>query len=150
MTVIFMLRIYTAPSCQSCRKVKKYFNEFNIDYVEKNILATPLTKDEIFKMLVNSENGFDDIISTRSKIIKNNNLDLDNMTMNEVIDFIINNPSILKRPIIVANEEIQVGYNDDDISLFLPEEFRDLDCNFCEKNNDECKYVSAMKSLKCI
>ena len=119
-----MLKVYTAPSCQSCRKVKKYFNEYNIEYVEKNIFVTPLTKEEIYKMLVNSENGFDDIISTRSKVIKDKGFNIEKMTINEVIDFIIENPSILKRPIIVATEEIQVGYNDDDISLFLPEELR--------------------------
>lgn len=147
--VIYMLKVYTAPSCQSCRKVKKYFNEYNIEYVEKNIFVTPLTKEEIYKMLVNSENGFDDIISTRSKIIKDKGFNIEKMTINEVIDFIIENPSILKRPIIVATEEIQVGYNDDDISLFLPEELRELDCNFCEKNNEECKYIKAMKELRC-
>ena len=145
-----MLKLYTAPSCQSCRKVKKYFKDYNIDYVEKNILVTKLTKEEIYKMLVNSENGFDDIISTRSKIVKENNLDLESMTMKEVIDFIINNPSILKRPIIVASEEIQVGYNDDDISLFLPEELRHLDCDICPSKNEECKYISAMKEINII
>lgn len=144
-----MLRVYTAPSCQSCRKVKKYFNDFNIDYVEKNILVTPLTKEEIYKMLIYSENGFDDIISTRSKIIKDEGLNIDDMTISEVIDFIIENPTILKRPIIVRGEEIQVGYNDDDISLFLPEELRHLDCDFCPKKNEECKYITAMKELKC-
>ena len=144
-----MLRVYTAPSCQSCRKVKKYFNDFNIYYVEKNILVTPLTKEEIYKMLIYSENGFDDIISTRSKIIKDEGLNIDDMTISEVIDFIIENPTILKRPIIVRGEEIQVGYNDDDISLFLPEELRHLDCDFCAKRNEECKYITAMKELKC-
>ena len=32
-----MIKIYTAPSCISCRKVKKYFKEHNIPYIEKNI-----------------------------------------------------------------------------------------------------------------
>lgn len=127
-----MIKIYTAPTCSSCRKVKKYFDEFNIEYEEKNILGVPLTKDDIFKMLINSENGFEDIISTRSKIIKENNINFDKMKMSEVIDFIINNPSVLKRPIIVANQDMQVGYNSDDISIFLPQELRSLDCDICE------------------
>ena len=32
-----MIRIYTAPSCASCRKVKSWLNENQIPYVEKNI-----------------------------------------------------------------------------------------------------------------
>lgn len=140
-----MIKVYTAPSCSSCRKVKKYFNEFHIDYVEKNILATPLSRDDIFKMLVNSENGFEDIISTRSKIMKENNINLDSMKMNEVIDFIIANPTILKRPIIVDEDDLQVGYNTDDISIFLPQELRSLDCDICESSNTEINFDENLK-----
>ena len=60
-----MLQLYTTPNCSSCRKVKKYFEKYEIKYSEKNIFSIPLTKDDIFKMLRYSENGFDDIISTR-------------------------------------------------------------------------------------
>ena len=144
-----MIQIYTTPSCASCRKAKKWFDQYKIPYSEKNIFSIKLCKDDIYKMLANSENGFEDIISTRSKIIKDEGLKIDDMTFSEVIDFIIENPTILKRPIIVRDEEIQVGYNDDDISLFLPEELRHLDCDFCPKKNEECKYITAMKELKC-
>ena len=135
-----MIKVYTAPTCSSCRKVKKYFDSFHIDYVEKNILGTKLTREDIYKMLINSENGFEDIISTRSKIIKENNIDIENMKVSEVIDFIIENPTVLKRPIIVAPDDMQVGYNNDEISLFLPEEFRKLDCEICEINNKEIDF----------
>ena len=53
-----MIKIYTAPSCLSCRKVKKYFKENNIPYVEKNIMQTPLLREDIYKMLIHSDRGF--------------------------------------------------------------------------------------------
>jgi len=68
-----MLRLYTSPSCASCRKVKKYFNSHKIPYVEKNIINTPLTREDIFRIVTKSENGFEDIISSRSKIFKEKN-----------------------------------------------------------------------------
>lgn len=142
-----MLNLYTSPSCASCRKVKKYFDTHQINYIEKNILSHKLTKDDIIKMLMRSENGFEDIISTRSKIIKENNIDLNNMRMNELVEFIIKNPTILKRPIIVAEEEIQVGYNYDDITLFLPEELRNRECLNCF-GVDGCEYQKALKDMK--
>ena len=52
-----MIKIYTAPSCLSCRKVKKYFKEHNIKFIEKNILQTPLTRDDFgdtFVMHINA------------------------------------------------------------------------------------------------
>ena len=56
-----MLRIYTAPSCASCRKVKNWLKENNIPYIEKNIFSTLLRADELRELLIRSENGTDDI-----------------------------------------------------------------------------------------
>ena len=142
-----MIKLYTSPSCSSCRKVKKYFKKYNIEYVEKNILTTPLTRDDIFKILINSENGFEDIISTRSNIYKEKAQEIEKMKIHELIDFIIENPSILKRPIIVTDYEIQVGYNDDDIELFLPREIRERECDNCIEPED-CEYQKNLKILK--
>lgn len=122
-----MIQIYTTPSCASCRKAKKWFDQFNIPYYEKNIFSIKLSKDDIYKMLANSENGFDDIISTRSKVFKEKKLEPDNMLVDEMIEFIIKNPSVLKRPIIINESELQVGYNNEDITIFLPKELRHSD-----------------------
>ena len=52
-----MIQIYTTPSCASCRKAKKWFDQYNIPYSEKNIFSIKLSKEDIFRMLANSENG---------------------------------------------------------------------------------------------
>lgn len=122
-----MILIYTTPSCASCRKAKKWFEKYNIPYSEKNIFSIKLGKEDIFRMLANSENGFEDIISTRSKVFKEKHLDPDNMSINELVNFIIDNPSVLKRPIIINETELQVGYNNEDITIFLPKELRNKD-----------------------
>ena len=123
-----MIQIYTTPSCASCRKAKKWFDQYKIPYSEKNIFSIKLSKEDIFMMLANSENGFDDIISTRSKVFKEKQLEPDNMTIQELVDFIIENPSVLKRPIIINENELQVGYNNEDITIFLPKELRNREC----------------------
>ena len=106
-----MIRIYTAPSCASCRKVKSWLKEHNIPYVEKNIFSTLLREIELKELLERSENGTDDIISKRSKIIKENDIDIDSMSISELIKFIQENPSVLKRPIMIDERRFQVGYN---------------------------------------
>lgn len=122
-----VIQIYTTPSCASCRKAKKWFDQYGIPYNEKNIFSIKLSKEDIYRMLSNSENGFDDIISTRSKVFKEKHLDPDSMPINELIEFIIANPSVLKRPIIINETELQVGYNNEDITIFLPKELRHSD-----------------------
>lgn len=115
-----MIVIYTSPSCSSCRKVKKWFEDQKIDYIEKNIFVTALKEDELKDILMKSENGTEDIISPRSKIVKESGVDIDSMTVKQLIEFIKKNPSILKRPIIVDDRKIQVGYNAEDIRAFIP------------------------------
>lgn len=115
-----MITLYTSPSCSSCRKAKKYFDDNKIPYKEKNILTISLKDDEIKNLLEKTELGTDDIISTRSKVFKENNLNLEDMSINELINFIKKNPSVLKRPIMVDDYKMQVGYNNEEITAFLP------------------------------
>ena len=91
-----MIKIYVSPSCSSCIKVKKWFDEQKIPYVEKNITGQGLSEKELREMLEKSENGTDDIISLRSKIIKEKNVKLDDMSVSEMIQFIRQNPTVLK------------------------------------------------------
>lgn len=113
-----MIKIYSSPSCSSCRKVIAWFKEEQIPYVEINILKTPLTLDDLKEMLEKSLDGTDEIISTRSKVFKEENIDVDKMSLKELLLFIQKNPTILKRPIIVDDSKIQVGYNEDEIEIF--------------------------------
>ncbi len=117
-----MITIYVSPSCSSCRKVKKWFDEQQIPYKEKNIFTADLKADELKDILIKTENGTEDIIATKSKIMKENKVNIDDMKISEMIDFVRKNPSVLKRPIIVddSKDSIQVGYNPDDITLFIP------------------------------
>ena len=113
-----MIKIYRSPSCSSCRKVKAWFNEHDIPYEEVNILKHELTEDDLKDRLNKSLDGTDEIISTRSKVIQEQKIDIDSMSFKELLSFIKQNPTILKRPIIVNDTSIQVGYNADEIELF--------------------------------
>ena len=123
-----MVKIYVSPSCSSCRKVKKWFDEQNIPYTEKNIFNGNLKEEELRAILEKTENGTEDIIATKSKIMKENKVNFDDMSISEMINFVRKNPSVLKRPIVIDDEHdrIQVGYNEDDIRLFIPKARRYL------------------------
>ncbi len=121
-----MIVIYTSPGCASCRKVKAWLKERNINFVEKNIFTTLLNKTEVKYLLSRSENGTDDIISKRSKIIQKSNIDIDSMSMDELVDFVIQNPSVLRRPIIISENNFQVGYDAEEIDAFKPRDLKNI------------------------
>lgn len=130
-----MITIYTTPSCSSCRKAKKWLENFSLPYREKNLFVTPLTAEELKYILERTENGTEDIISRRSKVIQEGNIDIEDMSLNQLIVFVQENPSVLRRPIIIDAKRLQVGYNDEEIRTFVPRELRELciSCESCEK-----------------
>lgn len=127
-----MITMYISPGCASCRKAKQWLTERNIPFKERNIFSALLNEDEIRNILMRSENGTDDIISKRSKVIVENNIDVEDMSMGQLIKFIQENPSILRRPILIDEKRFVVGYDDDEITTFIPAEIRRLttfNCN---------------------
>lgn len=113
-----MIVVYTSPGCASCRRVKKYLKDRNLNFIEKNIFKTLLNENEIKYLISRTENGTDDLISKRSKIIQENKIDIDSMSINELCEFISNNPSILRRPIIIDDNNLQIGYDEEEIEIF--------------------------------
>ncbi len=128
-----MITIYTTSSCSSCRKAKKWMDEQGIEYKEVNLFVKKLTIEELRYILQRTENGTEDIISKRSKVIMEGNHDIDNMTMGELLEFLIANPSALRRPILIDDRHFQIGYNDDEIRAFIPRELRNMNCDTCDR-----------------
>lgn len=130
-----MIVVYTSPGCASCRKVKSWLNERQLPYIEKNIFKTLLNDQEIKHLLMRSENGSDDIISKRSKVIQEGNVNLDDFTVDQLVQFVKKNPSVLKRPIIISENSFQVGYDEEEMGVFVPRELRQLADHAC---NEDC------------
>lgn len=129
-----MIVVYTSPGCASCRKVKQWLKDRDLPFIEKNIFKTLLNDNEIKHLLMRSENGTDDIISKRSKIIQEKNIDIDSMTTDQLIHFIKTNPSVLKRPIILNEQNFQVGYDEEEIGVFVPKELRRIAYHTCSQD----------------
>ncbi|MBV7504928.1 transcriptional regulator SpxA [Bacillus sp. sid0103] len=119
-----MVTLYTTPSCGSCRKAKAWLEEYQIDYMERNILSNPLTVDEIKSILRLTEEGTSEIISTNSKSFKELNINIESLPLNELYKLIMEHPKMVRRPIILDEKRLQVGYNEDEIRSFLPRRIR--------------------------
>ncbi|MBO0961718.1 transcriptional regulator Spx [Neobacillus sp. MM2021_6] len=119
-----MVTVYTTPSCASCRKAKAWLEEHQIDYVERNILSHPLTVDEIKSILRLTEEGTSEIISTNSKSFQALHVDFESLSLNELYTIIMEHPKMMRRPIILDEKRLQVGYNEDEIRSFLPRRIR--------------------------
>ena len=119
-----MVTLFLSPSCTSCRKARAWLLNHEVPFVEHNIMTSPLSAQELQHILSLTENGTDDIISTRSKIFQKLNLDVESLSISELIKLIEENPSLLRRPIILDAKRMQIGFNEDEIRAFLPRSYR--------------------------
>lgn len=125
--------IYTQSSCSSSRKAIKWLKENNITYSEKRITSQPLTLAEFKNILRMTEDGTDEIIATNSNDFKNLNVDIDQLSIQDLYNLIQQHPRMLRSPILLDEKRIQVGYNEMDIRRFIPRKVRAYELNAMQK-----------------
>ena len=124
-----MVILYTSPSCTSCRKARAWLKENKIPFEERNIFSDPLNvdKNEIKTILRMTEDGTEEIISTRSKIFQELGINIDDLSTGTLIKLVAKYPGLLRRPIMMDDKRLQVGYNEDEIRRFLPRSVRTME-----------------------
>ena len=122
-----MVTLYTTPSCTSCRKARAWLEEHQIPYTERNIFSEPLSLQEIKDILRMTEEGTEDIVSTRSKAYSDLNIEISELSLNDFYRIVQEQPGLLRRPIMIDEKRLQIGFTEDEIRRFLPREVRALE-----------------------
>ncbi len=122
-----MVTLYTTPSCTSCRKARAWLEEHQIPYTERNIFSEPLSLQEIKDILRMTEEGTEDIVSTRSKAYSDLNIEISEISLNDFYRIVQEQPGLSRRPIMIDEKRLQIGFNEDEIRRFLPREVRALE-----------------------
>ncbi|WP_242328049.1 ArsC/Spx/MgsR family protein [Lactococcus lactis] len=105
-------------------KVEKWLKNHGLSY--NVITSNDITPATIRKMLILSEKGFEDIISSRKKAKKTweklglNDTHFEFLSTQDFMYFISENPCLLKSPIIFNDRYLISGYNSDEIRVFIP------------------------------
>lgn len=131
-----MIKLYIATaSCSSCKKSRTWLNNHQIPFEEININApSGISKQDFFHILSLAEKVIDEIISKRSDIYKRLNINFEKVSINEILSLINKHRSLLKRPIIVDEVRLQIGFNDDDIRQFIPRSYRNTQKEIFDKD----------------
>ena len=95
------------------------YKRVNRNYVDRQALLCELR--------ITYEDGTEEIISTRSKVFQKLDMDLDELPLPELLKLVQENPGLLRRPIMIDEKRLQVGFNEDEIRRFLPREVRALE-----------------------
>ncbi|ARI77067.1 Spx/MgsR family RNA polymerase-binding regulatory protein [Halobacillus mangrovi] len=105
------LKFYSYPSCTSCRRTKSWLKSQGVEFNEQHLFRETPDADELRKILSLTTLGIDEILATRSKEYKDLGINVDDLTLSEFLDLVIEKPKLLRRPILTNGEKLVVGYN---------------------------------------
>ncbi|WP_370222056.1 Spx/MgsR family RNA polymerase-binding regulatory protein [Cytobacillus sp.] len=107
------LTFFTYPSCTSCRKTKKWLTAHSIDFEERHLFRETPSPGELLKILSLTTSGLDELLATRSQTFKKLEQNLEELSLSEVVQMVIKEPKLLRRPILTNGYKIVIGYNPD-------------------------------------
>ena len=109
-----MLKIYGIKNCDSVRKALKFLKSHDIPFEFIDFRETPVDEPTIREWLEGAE--LKPLFNTRGatyRSLKLKELDLDE---NEKIEWLAKENILIKRPVIVLDKKVIIGYNESEYS----------------------------------
>ena len=102
------------PKCSTCKNAKKWLIQNNIEFEDRNIVENTPTKEELEKWIKQSEKEIKKFFNTSGLKYKELNLKekLPNMTDEEKIELLSSDGMLIKRPLLITDKEILVGFKE--------------------------------------
>lgn len=102
---------YLYNSCTSCRKTDELLRESGIDYERREYFKDKFTRDELRELLDSHGLTIAEVISTRSTPYKQHDLANRRLSDDEILDLMVEDPRLLRRPIIISGDRVVIGHN---------------------------------------
>lgn len=102
------------PKCSTCQKAKKWLEENNIEFVDRNITKETPTIEELTEWIENSGQDIKKWFNTSGIKYKELNLKEKLLTMNdkEKIKLLASDGMIIKRPLLISDKGILIGFKE--------------------------------------
>jgi len=108
------MKIYGIKNCDSVKKSLVFLKSNNIDFEFIDFRKIPLTLENLQEFI--NEVGLEQLINKRSTTYRNLKDD-DKKNINT--ELILNNITLIKRPVIKHKNFIQIGFNQENLELLL-------------------------------
>ena len=111
-----MIKFIEYPKCSTCKKAKNYLDELKIDYLDIDIKLNNPSKEEIRQYYLKSGLDIKKLFNTSGLLYKELDLKnkLDAMTLEEKLDILASNGMLIKRPILVLDNQVFFGFKQED------------------------------------
>ena len=102
------------PKCSTCMKAKKWLEEKEIEFEQRDIKEEKQTAEELKTWWRKSGLPLKRFFNTSGKLYKEMQLKdrIPNMSEDEQIELLASDGMLVKRPILVQNEKVLVGFKE--------------------------------------
>lgn len=109
------------PKCSTCQKAAKWLKENGVEVESRHIVENNPTEKELNSWFEKSNLPINKFFNTSGKVYKEQNIKekVKSETTSELIKLLSTNGMLVKRPIIVADDFVLVGFNEDEWSQKL-------------------------------
>lgn len=103
------------PKCSTCQKAKKWLESQNVNFQSRHIVEETPAVEELQNWLEKSGLEIKRFFNTSGLVYKNMNLKekLEQMTESEKLKLLSNNGMLIKRPILVGEDFVLVGFREE-------------------------------------
>jgi arsenate reductase len=113
---VFMKVIFiNYPKCSTCQKAKKFLDDHNVQYEDRNIVTDTPTVEELKKWIEMSELPINKFFNTSGMLYRSMNLkeSLKVTSDEEKIQMLASDGMLIKRPILVLKDNVLVGFKEE-------------------------------------
>ncbi len=106
--------VYYYPTCGTVKKALKWLDNKNISYEKKHIVNETMTKEELASIIEMSKLPIGRFFNTSGKAYRELNFKEKRKVLSEdeIITQLVENPMLLKRPIVVGDDFALVGFKE--------------------------------------
>lgn len=115
-----MLHIVGINNCNKIRDTKKWMDEQEIAFEFIDVKKVPLTRDELKEL--EFKVGLDVLINKRGRTWRDLGLADKNLSDKELFEQLLEHQVMIKRPVLIKDESVLVGFDEESFVAFLSEE----------------------------
>ena len=113
-----MIKMYGIPNCDTIKKARKWLDNNAIDYDFHNYKKDGVPEKQLKKWI--KDKGWEVLLNKRGTTWRK----LDDKTKNSVneksaIRIMLDNPAIIKRPVLESGKTLLIGFKDEDYQQLL-------------------------------
>jgi len=112
-----MLKVYGIKNCNKVRDTLKWLEENDVDYEFINLKKEPLSEGKLDEFV--HKVGLDVLINRRGMTWRNLGLKDKDLSEDELFDVLLENQTMIKRPVLELDDAVLVGYDEDAFDSFV-------------------------------